>query len=96
MATQTILVKLEACGFCGAQSGPCREFGENVRDHEERFVELPELFTFELDGITAETAADAYEMEWQYEQYLQEEAAENGWLRAAENNPSVGWEPTYF
>jgi hypothetical protein len=42
------------------------------------------LFTFELDGITAETPEQAYEWQQQYEQYLDETAAEGAWLKAAE------------
>lgn len=44
------------------------------------------LFIFELDGLTAETREQAYEWQREYEQYLDESAAEGAWLRAAENN----------
>jgi hypothetical protein len=88
-----ITVKLDRCGFCGARRNvSCREFGQNVADHSERFTTLPELFVEELDGITAPTMEQAYEWEWQAEQYRQESYAESGWLRAAETNDRYAWE----
>lgn len=82
-----VIVKLESCGFCGARgNASCREFFQDVDDHSERSMELPELFTEELDGITAPTAAQAYEWQQQMEEARAETYAENAWLRAAENN----------
>ncbi|MFF7198289.1 hypothetical protein ACFZAM_31845 [Streptomyces sp. NPDC008079] len=88
-----VVVKLENCGFCGASGdNSCREFLQDVPDHSERSMELPELFIYELDGLTAETAEQAYEWEQERQQYEQEAYAESGWLRAAENNPVYAWE----
>lgn len=91
MAAQ-ITVRMDRCGFCGVRKSSCREFGQNVADHSERSTVLPDLFVFELDGITAETAELACEWEQQAAQYEAESYAESGWLRAAETNDVYAWE----
>lgn len=91
MAAQ-ITVRLDRCGFCGTRKGSCREFGQNVADHAERFTVLPDLFIFELDGLTAPTAEQAYEWEQQRQEAEMEAYAEGAWLRAAETNDVYAWE----
>ena len=93
MSNATVTVKLDRCGFCGARrSDACREFGQEVVSHDERFVTLPDLFIEELDGLTAPTAELAYEWAEQAAQYEAEAYAEGVWLRAAENNEVYRWE----
>lgn len=88
-----VTVRMQYCGFCGAKgSNPCREFFQDVPDHEERFVTLPPLFIEELDGLTAESPEQAWEWEQQRQECEMESYAESGWLRAAENNPVYTWE----
>lgn len=56
------------------------------------YTTRPSYFVAELDGVTAPTAEIAYEWEDQRLQYQEENAAENGWLRAAETNDRYAWE----
>lgn len=91
--SNTVTVKLDRCGFCGSRRNEaCREFGQEVVSHDERFVTLPDLFIYELDGLTGESPERAYEMAEELAQYEAEAYAEGAWLRAAETNDQYRWE----
>lgn len=91
--SKTITVKLDRCGFCGARKKEsCREFGQDVVSHDERFATLPDLFIEELDGITGSTPQEAYELDRERMEYEAEAYAEGAWLRAAETNDQYRWE----